>query len=118
MGWAGKCKNFYGSDEKQISIVMQGANRKEWINYCEEKSVPFRGYYGEVIPDRTYHLYKFSHGAIGAAAAGDISAESWKLLSRAASVFSLAYSRFKDLTQARTIWYNLKKKRKEQKMHY
>jgi hypothetical protein len=37
-------------------------------------------------------LYKFSHGAIGAAAGGDISAESWKLLSRAASVFSLAYS--------------------------
>jgi signal transduction histidine kinase len=91
---------------------MQGANRKEWINYCEERSIPFRGYYGEVIPDRTYHLYKFSHGAIGAAAAGDISVESWKLLSRAASVFSLAYSRFKDLTQARNDLIQLKEEKK------
>jgi len=91
---------------------MQGAHRKEWINYCEERSVPLRGYYGEVIPDRTYHLYKFSHGAIGAAAAGDISAESWKLLSRAASVFSLAYSRFKDLTQARNDLIQLKEEKK------
>ncbi|HEY5968841.1 MAG TPA: ATP-binding protein, partial [Chitinophagaceae bacterium] len=75
-------------------------------------SVPFRGYYGEVIPDRTYHLYKFSHGAIGAAAAGDISPESWKLLSRAASVFSLAYSRFKDLLQARIDLVKLKEEKK------
>ena len=111
--WVGReMKNFYRSDAKQASIVMQGANRKEWINYCEERSVPFRGYYGEVIPDRTYHLYKFSHGAIGAAAAGDISAESWKLLSRAASVFSLAYSRFKDLTQARIDLVKLKEEKK------
>jgi len=111
--WVGReMKNFYGSDAKQVSIVMQGANRKEWINYCEERSVPFRGYYGEVIPDRTYHLYKFSHGAIGAAAAGDISPESWKLLSRAASVFSLAYSRFKDLTQARIDLVKLKEEKK------
>jgi signal transduction histidine kinase len=91
---------------------MQGVDRKEWINYCEQRSAPFRGYYGEAIPDRTYHLYKFSHGAIGAAAAGDISAESWKLLSRAASVFSLAYSRFKDLTQARTDLIQLKEEKK------
>jgi len=111
--WVGReMKNFYRSDAKQVSIVMQGADRKEWINYCEERSVPFRGYYGEVIPDRTYHLYKFSHGAIGAAAAGDISAESWKLLSRAASVFSLAYSRFKDLTQARNDLIQLKEEKK------
>ena len=111
--WVGReMKNFYRSDAKQVSIVMQGANRKEWINYCEEKSLPFRGYYGEVIPDRTYHLYRFSHGAIGAAAAGDISVESWKLLSRAASVFSLAYSRFKDLTQARNDLIQLKEEKK------
>jgi hypothetical protein len=72
--WVGReMAKFYKSYAKQVSIVMQGANRKEWINYCEKKSVPFRGYYGEVIPDRTYHLYKFSHGAIGAASAGDIS---------------------------------------------
>ncbi len=104
---------FYQSPEKQISIVMQGEKRKEWISYCEEHSAPFRGYYGEVIPDRTYHLYKFSHGAIGAAAAGDISEESWRMLSRAASVFSLAYSRFKDLTQARRDLIQLKEEKKK-----
>ncbi len=111
--WVGReMLQFYNLPEKQTSIVMQGHNRKEWINYCEEKSVPFRGYYGEVIPDRTYHLYKFSHGAIGAAAVADISDESWNLLKRAASVFSLAYSRFKDLTQARTDLIKLKEEKK------
>jgi signal transduction histidine kinase len=111
--WVGRqMLQFYDSSAKQISIIMKGAHRKEWINYCEEKSVPFRGYYGEVIPDRTYHLYKFSHGAIGAASAGDISDESWDLLKRAASVFSLAYSRFKDLTQARFDLRQLKEEKK------
>ncbi|HEU4859148.1 MAG TPA: ATP-binding protein, partial [Chitinophagaceae bacterium] len=111
--WVGReMLRFYQSPQKQISIVMQGENRKEWIRYCEEHSAPFRGYYGEVIPDRTYHLYKFSHGAIGAAAAGDISEESWRMLSRAASVFTLAYSRFKDLTQARTDLIKLKEEKK------
>src|SRR6185369_6199106 len=110
--WVGReMLKFYKSNKKQISIVMQGANRKEWINYCEEKSIPFRGYYGEVMPDRTYHLYKFSHGAIGAASAGDISEESWELLQRAASVFSLAYSRFKDLTQSRNDLQRLKEEK-------
>ncbi|MEO7175383.1 MAG: ATP-binding protein, partial [Saprospiraceae bacterium] len=111
--WVGRAMlSFYNSNEKQISIVMQGANRKEWINYCEANSAPFRGYYGDVIPDRTYHLYKFSHGAIGAAAVADISDESWNLLKRAASVFSLAYSRFKDLAQARTDLIKLKEEKK------
>jgi signal transduction histidine kinase/tetratricopeptide (TPR) repeat protein len=111
--WVGReMLQFYQSPEKQISIVMQGDNRKEWIRYCEVHSAPFRGYYGEAIPDRTYHLYKFSHGAIGAAAAGDISEESWRMLRRAASVFSLAYSRFKDLTQARTDLVKLKEEKK------
>ena len=110
--WVGReMLEFYNSPQKQISIVMTGTNRKEWINYCEELSVPFRGYYGDIIPDRTYHLYKFSHGAIGAAAAGDISEESWGLLKRAASVFSLAYSRFKDLTQARMDLQRLKEEK-------
>ncbi|HQV55685.1 MAG TPA: ATP-binding protein, partial [Chitinophagaceae bacterium] len=102
---------FYNSDDKQISIVMAGANRVEWIRFCETNSAPFRGYYGDKIPDRTYHLYKFSHGAIGAASAGDISEESWNLLRRAASVFSLAYSRFKDLTQARIDLQKLKEEK-------
>ncbi|MEP6701242.1 MAG: hypothetical protein ABJA85_07995, partial [Bacteroidota bacterium] len=107
--WVGReMLSFYNSQEQQVSIVMQGANRVEWIRFCEANSAPFRGYYGDVIPDRTYHLYKFSHGAIGAASAGDISAESWNLLKRAASVFSLAYSRFKDLTQARIDLQKLK----------
>ena len=110
--WVGReMLQFYKSPGKQTSIVMQGANRKEWINYCEANSAPFRGYYGEVIPDRTYHLYKFSHGAIGAAAAGDISTESWELLQRAASVFSLAYSRFKDLTQSSIDLQRLKEEK-------
>ena len=111
--WVGReMKKFYGSGEKQTSIVMQGINRKEWINYCYEHSPVFSGFYGETIPDRTYHLYKFSHGYIGAAAPGDISGESWKLLGRAASVFSLAYSRFKDLTQARNDLIKLKQEKK------
>jgi signal transduction histidine kinase len=102
---------FYHSKEKQISIPMQGANRKEWINYCSKQSKLLDGFYGEVIPDRTYHLYKFSNGTIGAATPGNISSESWDLLQRAASVFSLAYSRFKDLTQARIDLQKLKEEK-------
>jgi len=113
--WVGReMKKFYGSGEKQTSIAMQGMNRKEWIKYCYEHSPVFSGFYGDTIPDRTYHLYKFSHGYIGAAAPGDISGESWKLLGRAASVFSLAYSRFKDLTQARNDLIKLKEEKKRE----
>ncbi len=90
---------------------MTGEHRKEWINYCARQSPVFQGYYGEDIPDRTYHLCKFSNGAIGAATPGDISSESWELLGRAASVFSLAYSRFKDLTQARIDLQKLKEEK-------
>ena len=111
--WVGRqMLEFFNSAQQQFSIVMQGANRKEWIRYCEEKSAHLRGYYGDEIPDRTYHLYKFSHGAIGAAAVADISGESWGLLKRAASVFSLAYSRFKDLSQARIDLQKLKEEKK------
>ena len=39
---------------------------------------------------------------MGAASPGDISAESWGLLQRATTVFSLAYTRFNDLQQAET----------------
>ncbi|MEO7175531.1 MAG: ATP-binding protein, partial [Saprospiraceae bacterium] len=42
----------------------------------------------------------------------DISDESWNLLKRAASVFSLAYSRFKDLAKARTDLIKLKEEKK------
>ncbi len=111
--WVGKkMLKFYQSQDTQVSIVMKGNPRIEWIRYCEERSVPLRGYYGEVIPDRIYHLYKFSHGAIGVATPDNISDENWGLLKRAASVFSLAYSRFKDLTQARTDLQRLKEEKK------
>ena len=112
--WVGReMSEFYNTDEKQTSIIMKGDNRKEWIDYCEKNSPPFKGYYGDTIPDRTYHLYKFSHGTIGAASAGDISIESWNLLERAASVFSLAYSRFNDLTKARFDLKQLKEEKKK-----
>ncbi|MDX2049145.1 MAG: ATP-binding protein [Chitinophagaceae bacterium] len=96
--WVGReMLKFYNSDQKQVSILMQGENRKEWINYCAEHSKLLKGYYGDVIPERTYHLLKFSNGYMGAASSRDISKESWDLLKRATAVFSLAYTRFSDL---------------------
>ena len=111
--WVGReMKKFYDSSDKHASIAMKGENRVEWVRYCEERSAPLRGYYSDNIPDKTYHLHKFSHGAIGVIADGEISAESYDLLRRAASVFSLAYSRFKDLMQARIDLENLKEEKK------
>jgi signal transduction histidine kinase len=99
--WVGReMLKFYNSGEKQTSILMQGDNRKEWINYCAEHSTLLQGYYGEVVPERIYHLVKFSNGYIGAASPANISAESWDLLKRATTVFSLAYTRFSDLQLA------------------
>ncbi|HLO82257.1 MAG TPA: ATP-binding protein [Chitinophagaceae bacterium] len=110
--WVGReMLKFYLSSHKKTSIVMKGEARKEWIHYCEERSSVLKGYYGTEIPERTYHLYKFSQGAIGVASAGEISHESWDLLQRAASVFSLAYSRFKDLTNARLDLFRLKEEK-------
>jgi signal transduction histidine kinase len=110
--WVGReMLKFYTSDSEKVSIVMKGDHRKEWIAYCETLSKPLKGYYGEEIPDRTYHLFKFSHGAIGAATPGELSKESWGLLKRAAAAFSLAYSRFKDLTQARLDLQRLKEEK-------
>jgi len=99
--WVGReMNNFYNSAQKQVSIIMHGENRKEWINYCSTKSTILDGYYGDEIPDRTYHLVKFSNGFLGAASPGKISIESWDLLYRATTVFSLAYTRFLDLQKA------------------
>ena len=110
--WFGReMLKFFHANTSETSIVMTGDHSKEWIQYCETRSAPFRGYYTEEIPDKTYHLYKFSHGAIGQASSGVISQESWDLLKRVASVFSLAYSRFKDLTQARIDLQNLKEEK-------
>ena len=99
--WVGnEMWKFYRSKKEQTSIVMKGDNRKEWINYCVGTSKVLQGYYGNEIPERTYHLVKFNGGYMGAASPGDISLESWDLLKRAAAVFSLAYTRFKDLLDA------------------
>jgi signal transduction histidine kinase len=99
--WVGReMLKFYNSDETKTSILMRGENRKEWINNCSQHSKVLQGYYGDVIPERTYHLVKFSNGYMGAASPGEISAESWALLKRATSVFSLAFTRFSDLKLA------------------
>jgi signal transduction histidine kinase len=111
--WVGRQMHaFYKSADKQISIPMQGPNRKEWINYCSIRSRRLEGFYGDNVPDRTYHLCKFSNGTIGAATPGAISEESWALLQRAASVFSLAYARFRDLTRARLDLQRLKEEKR------
>jgi len=100
--WVGrKMLEFYHAEQQQTSILMQGEPRKEWIKYCIHKSDFFDdSFYGENIPDRTYHLNKFSNGYLGAASPGEISAESWELLKRATAVFSLAYTRFSDLQRS------------------
>ncbi|AXE21707.1 hypothetical protein DR864_23470 [Runella rosea] len=99
--WVGsKMLAFQHSKKKQTSILMQGQHRKDWINYCAQHSRVLQGYYGDEIPERTYHLVKFSHGFIGVASPGDISNECWNLLQRATSAFSLAYTRFNDLKLA------------------
>ncbi|WP_179345523.1 ATP-binding protein [Winogradskyella ursingii] len=101
--WVGKkMLGFYQSNNRKTSIVMQGENRVEWINYCAEKSELFNvaSFYGDSIPERIYHLYKFKYGFMGAAAPEEISEESWDLLKRATSVFSMAYTRFSDLKKA------------------
>ena len=107
--WVGReMLRFYQSEAKEVSITMTADVYKEWIRYCEAKCETPRGYYGEEMREGTYHLYKFSNGAISQSDASVISQESWDLLKRVASVFSLAYSRFKDLTQARIDLQNLR----------
>ena len=107
--WVGReMLRFYHSEAKEVSITMTTDVYEEWIRYCEAKCETIRGYYSEEMRDGTYHLYKFSNGAISRSDAGVITQESWDLLKRVASVFSLAYSRFKDLTQARIDLQNLK----------
>src|SRR5688572_8276453 len=109
--WVGReMLRFYHSETNETSIVMTGDVHKEWIRYCEGRSA-FHASYEEEISNRSYHLYKFSNGAIGQSDDSVISQESWDLLKRVASVFSLAYSRFKDLTQARTDLQNLKEEK-------
>lgn len=101
--WVGQqMRDFYLSSDNQTSILMKGKNRIEWIRYCEQKSDLFGNseFYGESIPERTYHLYKFSNGFLGAASSGEISEESWDIMKRATGVFSLAYTRFNDLQKA------------------
>lgn len=103
---------FLKSQAEETSVLMQGENRAEWVRYCQERSVPFRAYYTDEIPDRVFHLQKFSHGAVGTVTDGNISDESRELLRRVASVLSLAYSRYNDLAQARIDLQNLKEEKK------
>ncbi|MDX1585709.1 MAG: nuclear transport factor 2 family protein, partial [Balneolaceae bacterium] len=101
--WVGRqMDEFYHSSEDHTSIPMKGIQRTEWIRYCEEKSDRFGNseFYGDTIPERTYHLYKFSNGFLGAASPGEISEESRDLMKRATGVFSFAYTRFRDLQKA------------------
>lgn len=101
--WVGnQMLRFYRSKEKKTSILMKGEQRVEWIRYCESKSelLGKSRFYGETIPERTYHLYKFSNGFLGAASPGPISEESWDLMRRATAVFSFAFTRFLDLQRA------------------
>jgi signal transduction histidine kinase len=101
--WVGRqMDGFYGSGQDRTSILMKGDHRIDWIRYCEEKSELFgtSAFYGETIPERTYHLCKFSNGFLGAASPGNISDESWDLMKRATGVFSFAYTRFRDLQMA------------------
>jgi signal transduction histidine kinase len=111
--WVGReILQFYHSKAKETSIAMTGDNQKEWIQYCQARCESLRGYYREEIPEEAFHFCKFSNGAICQSSASVISQESWDLLKRVASVFSLAYSRFKDLTQARIDLQNLKEEKR------
>ncbi|MCS5491319.1 ATP-binding protein [Algoriphagus limi] len=101
--WVGRqMLKFNQSKENKTSIVMKGDQRVEWIRYCESKSelLGKAEFYGDSIPERTYHLYKFSNGFLGAASPGPISEESWDLMRRATAVFSFAFTRFLDLQGA------------------
>ncbi len=103
--WVGRqMLEFSKSDQDKTSILMQGDQRIEWIHYCEDKSelLGKSEFYGDTIPERTYHLYKFPNGFLGAASPGPISEASWDLLRRATAVFSFAYTRFQDLQMAQS----------------
>lgn len=110
--WIGReMLKFFHSGDKETSIVLTSDHHKEWIIYCQAKCASFSSHYGDEPPEISYHLYKFSNGAISYSSASVISEESWDLLKRVASVFSLAYSRFKDLTQSRIDLQNLKEEK-------
>jgi len=112
--WAGReFLKFFRLKEDRSSVRMEGAQRREWMQYIYSQSPKANNYFGENIRDRTYHLLKFSNGAVAAVTDGlTLSDESWELLQRASSVFTLAYSRFKDLTKAREDLINLKEEKK------
>src|SRR4030095_5421184 len=48
--WVGReMLRFYHAPTSETSIVMTGDHHKEWIQYCETRSAPLRGYYAEEI---------------------------------------------------------------------
>ena len=107
--WVGReMIRFFKSSNEQISVEMSEANRREWKQDCERRSAPLQKYLAEHPLGSIHHLYKFSGGALGVVSSENISEETWSLLRRAASVFSLAYSRFKDLKKAEFDLHQLK----------
>ena len=103
---------FLNSGKENDSIPMKGEVRKEWMNYCSNLSAILKETDREDYTEVIYHLHKFSNGAIATSSPGNISEESLELLKRVAAVFSLAYSRFKDLMQARKDLLLLKEEKK------
>ncbi len=91
---------FCRSGENQVSIPMSEEELREWVQYCKGNTNAPDGLYAGDIACRFYHLNKFSNGYIGAASGGNLSAESWDLLQRATTVFSLAYTRYSDLQRS------------------
>ena len=104
--WFGrKLSGFLDADANRFTLEIGDEVLKEWSENFEQIVAP-----GE--SNITYHLVKFSDGAIGASDQGSFSEEDWQLFDRAASVFALAYSRFKDLTQSRLDLQRLKEEKK------
>ena len=83
---------------------MKGVARKEWIKYQRIIHWHSKGYYGEEIPDRTYHLYNFHTKAIGVATRETLLMKSWKLLKRAASCFFIGLFTAQRFNHRQEIW--------------
>ena len=84
------------SNQKSISIDMQGKELEEYFHHLsEELHVPFKQ--GLSQKRRVQSIAYFSHGFIGIASPEPLSEETTFLLERFAAVFNLTYARFNDL---------------------
>ncbi|MBK8550962.1 MAG: hypothetical protein IPL53_07855 [Ignavibacteria bacterium] len=87
------------SNQKSISIDMQGKELEEYFHHLsEELHVPFKQ--GLSQKRRVQSIAYFSHGFIGIASPEPLSEETTFLLERFAAVFNLTYARFNDLKVA------------------